>query len=201
MTPRAEAGRDRPVEIGFPLQQPATDLSTLLSAVAAGDRPAFGEIYHRTAAKLLGVILRILRDRAVAEDVLQEVYLRVWQSAASYAPEASRPMTWLITIARNRAIDVVRQRREVLVSQTEDGVDWFATIPEPRDREAEFIELDRLRACLGRLDDAQRRCFLQAYYEGYSREELAARHERPVNTIKTWLHRGAKTLRSCLEEG
>lgn len=131
---------------------------------------------------------------------MQEVYLRVWQNARSYSAETARPMTWLITIARNRAIDVTRQRRDVLVSDEADGTDWFASIGDGRDHEAEFVEIDRLKGCLGRLDETQRRCLLQAYYEGFSREELAQRYDRPVNTIKTWLHRSANAVRDCLGE-
>jgi RNA polymerase sigma-70 factor (ECF subfamily) len=178
-----------------------TDLDRLLAQIAKRDRPAFQDLYSRTAPKLLGVILRIIRDRARAEDVLQEVYLRVWERAGSFDPAAGRPMTWLITIARNRAIDVARQRLEVLVADDEDTeTDWVASIADPRDESAEFETVDQLRHCLDRLEELQRRCILEAYYEGYSREELARRHSRPVNTIKTWLHRGATTLRSCLEE-
>jgi RNA polymerase sigma factor (sigma-70 family) len=176
------------------------DLPALLAATARADRDAFRELYGRTAPKLLAVIARILRDRAAAEDVLQDVYLRVWQNAASYSADTARPMTWLIAIARNRSLDVMRQRRDVLIAPADDGTDWFDAIPEGRDREAEFIDLDRLRVCLGRLDETQRRCLLAAYYDGFSREELAERYRRPVNTIKTWLHRGASALRSCLEE-
>ena len=104
-------------------------------------------------------------------------------------------MSWLIAIARNRSIDLVRQRREVLMPPAQDGTDWYATIAEKRDREGEFADLDRLRLCLDRLEEDHRRCFLQAYYEGLSREELAGRYDRPVNTIKTWLHRAARSLR------
>ncbi len=136
----------------------------------------------------------------MAEDVVQDAYLKVWQGAGTYSAEAGRPMTWLITVARNRAIDVVRRRRESPPPDTEDGHDWLETIAEPRDREAEFLDADRLTFCLGRLDETHRRCLLQAYYEGYSREELAQRFDRPVNTIKTWLHRSAHSLRSCLDE-
>ncbi len=177
------------------------DLDRLLAGVARRDRAAFDSLYGRTASKLLGVILRIVRDRARSEDVLQEVYLRVWEKAGSFDPAAGRPMTWLITIARNRAIDVARQRVEVTVGDDEDNeTDWVGAIADPRDESAEFETVDQLRHCLDRLEDLQRRCILEAYYEGYSREELARRHARPVNTIKTWLHRGATTLRSCLEE-
>jgi RNA polymerase sigma-70 factor (ECF subfamily) len=145
------------------LQHETTDLAGLIARVAERDRSAFGELYDRTAAKLLGVALRILRDRGRAEDVLQEVYLRVWQNASSYSPEAGRPMTWLITIARNRAIDVARQRPEPLAGQDgEDETDWLASVPDPRDREAEFTEADGLRRCLEKLDEVQRSCVLGA---------------------------------------
>jgi RNA polymerase sigma-70 factor (ECF subfamily) len=108
-------------------------------------------------------------------------------------------MTWMISIARHRAIDVVRGRRIVQLAQDEDGLDPLESVPEPRDREAEIIDTSRLRLCLGQLDAVQRRCLLDAYYEGYSREELSIRFGKPVNTIKTWLHRTTATLRSCLD--
>lgn len=179
---------------------PLPDLAALIAATARGERESFRRLYGLTSAKLLGVAFRILRDRSMAEDVVQDVYLKVWQGAGSYSAEAGRPMTWLITIARNRAIDVVRRRREVAAPETEEGLDWFETVAEPRDRETEFLDSDRLRVCLGRLDATQRRCLLEAYYMGYSREELAERFARPVNTIKTWLHRSAHALRACLDE-
>lgn len=175
------------------------DLAGLIAATARGDRAAFAELYGRSAAKLLGIVIRIVRDRAIAEDVLQEVYLRVWQNADGYLPEAGRPMTWMISIARNHAIDVVRGRRMVRLAQDEDGLDPLENVPEPRDREAEIIDTSRLRLCLGELDPVQRRCLLEAYYEGYSRDELSVRFGKPVNTIKTWLHRATATLRSCLD--
>lgn len=176
------------------------DLSALIGRTARGDQAAFQQLYVETSAKLLGIALRIVKDRAVAEDVVQEAYLKVWQGAASYSVEAGRPMTWLISIARYRAIDVVRARRETIARTHEDGLDPLDTVSDSRDREAEFIEMDRLSTCLGRLDETQRRCFLAAYYEGYSREELSARFASPVNTIKTWLHRTAASLRTCMGE-
>lgn len=174
-------------------------LADLIAATARRDDRAFADLYDRTAAKLLGVIIRIVRDRAMAEDVLQEVYLRVWQSAASYAPESGRPMTWLISIARYRAIDIRRRKTTESLPANEDGSDPFHAIAEDRDRERDIIDNDRLRVCLGGLDERQRTCLLAAYYEGYSREELAIRFAAPVNTIKTWLHRSTQALRTCLE--
>ena len=103
------------------------------------------------------------------------------------------------SIARNRAIDVLRQRTFVSVSSTEDGNDWYERVPEGRDREADMINNASLRHCLDGIDQQARDCVLLAYYEGYSREELAQRYDRPVNTIKTWLHRSLASLRACLD--
>lgn len=180
-----------------PLQ---TDLPAILSAVASGDVAAFERLYGLTSAKLFGVILRIVRNRESAEDVMQDVYVKVWQASGSYSLEAGRPMTWLIAIARNRAIDVVRRRREVAAPVREDGSDWLDDVPEPLDRETAFLDADRLSVCLRQLSEEHRGCFLLAYSDGLSREELSARFGRPVNTIKTWLHRSATTLRSCLSD-
>ncbi|MGX7706189.1 sigma-70 family RNA polymerase sigma factor [Methylobacterium sp. Gmos1] len=178
----------------------AAALAELIAQVAAGRQDALRALYDRTAPKLFGLILRIVRDRGAAEDVLQDCYLRVWQNAAGYAPEAGRPMAWLAAIARHRAIDRVRQKGEVLMPASDDEEeDWLARVADPRDPEAEFLSRDALLACLERLEPAQRDCVVRAYCEGLSREELAVRYDRPVNTVKTWLHRGLASLRGCLD--
>ncbi|GJD49987.1 ECF RNA polymerase sigma factor SigK [Methylobacterium crusticola] len=183
-----------------PAGETSDDLPALIAGVAAGRRDALAALYGRTAPKLFGIVLRIVRDRGAAEDVLQDVYLRVWQSAAGYAPEAGRPMAWLASIARHRAIDVVRRRREVAMPSGGDEEDWLQRVADPRDREAEALSREALLYCLARLDPQQRDCVVRAYCEGLSREELAARYDRPVNTVKTWLHRGLAMLRGCLDE-
>lgn len=175
-----------------------TDLADLLSGVADGDLDAYRRLYERTSAKLYGVIRGILRNEAVAEEALQDVYLRIWRNAGSYSPEVARPMTWMITIARNRAIDVARMRTELTMAPDEDGGDWLDSVADPRDDAESVVARESLRRCLGVLDEVQRDCIVAAYCGGYSREELADRFERPVNTIKTWLHRGLASLRNCL---
>lgn len=178
----------------------AAELAALIARVAEGRQDALRALYDRTAPKLFGVILRIVRDRGAAEDVLQDAYLKVWQGAAGYTPEAGRPMAWLAAIARHRAIDQVRRKGEVPMPVSEDDdEDWLAGIADPRDSEAAFLDRDALLACLGRLEPAQRDCVVLAYCEGLSREELALRYDRPVNTVKTWLHRGLASLRGCLD--
>lgn len=178
--------------------EPDEALDALLAAVAAGDRRAYARLYERTSAKLFGIALRILRDRGRAEEVLQEIFIAVWRNASSYSADKARPMTWLITIARNKSLDVVRQRREVALEPTEDGADPLAAIPDPFDAAQSFADRDALSRCLALLEETQRHCILLAYCEGWSREELAARYDKNVNTIKTWLHRGLASLKGCL---
>ena len=172
------------------------DLDRLLLAVAARDAVAFRRLYDLTAAKLLGVVLRIMKSRSIAEEVLQDVFLRIWLNADRFSPETAPAQVWLNAVARNRAIDVLRQKGPTAAVQAED-VAWYERISE--DREGALVDIASLRRCLGQLDAQMRGCVLLAYYEGFSREELAQRYNRPVNTIKTWLHRSLAVLRDCLD--
>lgn len=173
------------------------DLARLIEAVAGGDRAALRALYDATAPKLLGIIVRILRDRSAAEDALQEVFVRVWQRAGSYEPRAGAPLAWLVAIARHRAIDLLREEKATRLTPVEEG--WLERLADTRDGEVDLARRDALAHCLDTVDAAQRDCLLLAYCEGWSREELAARYDRPVNTIKTWLRRGLLSLRGCLE--
>ena len=185
---------------------PATDkadLDALLAAVARADVDAFRRLYDLAAPKLLGTILRMLKNRPVAEEVLQDVFLRIWQNAGGFSPQSASAGIWMNAIARNRSIDILRQRSSTpVVSATglSEDVDWFERIAEDRDREDDMMSTASLRHCLGTLDPQARSCVLLAYYEGFSREEIAQRYDRPVNTIKTWLHRSLLLLRACLDE-
>jgi RNA polymerase sigma factor (sigma-70 family) len=175
------------------------ELKALMDGAAKGDRAAFQALYQKTAAKLFAIVLRIVRDRAAAEDILQDTFLKVWQKAETYTSSAGEPLSWLASIARNRAIDVLRKKNPVLFDKDEEGADWFEKIMDPRDQEANMVAMDGLRHCLERIEVPVRNCILLAYYDGYSREELASRFDRPVNTIKTWLHRGLAALKACLD--
>ncbi len=181
---------------------PAPDdaaLQALLLAVAAQDRLAFRKLYDAVSPKLFGTVLRIVRNRPAAEEVLQDVFLRIWQNASSYAPATAAAGVWMNSIARNRSIDVLRQRGYVQVSAVDGASDWFEKVAEDRDREGDMIDNASLRRCLEGIEPQARSCVLLAYYEGFSREELAQRFDRPVNTIKTWLHRSLGNLRACLD--
>ena len=175
-----------------------SELVTFLVATARGDRAAFAELYQRTAPKLFAILLRILPSKSVAEEALQDVFLKIWQNAGSFSPEAGPAMGWLISITRNRAIDIIRAKNPAKPAETEN-TDFLANIADLSGGEEQMMELAALRHCLGTLEEPARNCILLAYYDGYSREELASRFGRPVGTIKTWLHRSLALLKSCLE--
>lgn len=174
-------------------------MAQLLRRVADGDRAAFGALYRDTSNALFGVLMRMLRNRANAEDGLQEVYARIWQRATSFAENRGSGMTWMMTIARNYAIDQRRQRHMLAVDDIE--VDDLADPGwGPDDRLMAQGTADRIWFCLGQLDARQADCIKQAYLNGSSYAELAARHVVPVNTMRTWLRRGLIKLRDCVQD-
>lgn len=177
-------------------------LAARLGAVAAGDRAALADVYRRTAAKLFGVCLRILAERSEAEDVLQDVYLTVWQKARGFDPGRASPMTWLIAIARNKAIDRLRssggarsRRAPVELAEALEGPDAGAlgTLIENE-------EHARLMACLKELAPRQRDAIRAAFLDGWTYERLAAAAGVPLGTMKSWVRRGLMQLRACLEQ-
>lgn len=174
------------------------ELAWLLAAVAKGDQAAFERLYAATRTKLYGVVLRILRRPELANDVLQEAYLKIWSRAGQFDPALASPVTWMVAIARNRAIDVVRQKTESSIEEEAGAMAVAADNPDPLAKREMTEELKRLLACLGRLDPDRQRMVLLAYYSGKSREELAAEFDRPVNTIKTQLRRALADIRECL---
>jgi RNA polymerase sigma-70 factor (ECF subfamily) len=176
----------------------SSELVPLLAAVAKGDRSAFDRLYIATRAKLYGVVLRILRRTDLADEVMQETYLKVWRNAADFNAEIATPVTWMVAIARNRAIDLVRRKREISLEDTPESLDVAADSPNPLAQREISEEVKRLLGCIGGLEEERRRLVLLAYYNGWSRDELAVKFNRPVNTIKTWLRRSLIEVRECL---
>jgi RNA polymerase sigma-70 factor (ECF subfamily) len=177
----------------------SAELVWLLAAVAKGDQAAFERLYAATRAKLYGIVLRILRRADLANEVLQETYLKIWSSAGTFDPAVASPITWMASIARNRAIDVVRRRTETSIEEEPDVMAVAAESADPLARREMSEELKRLLTCLGRLEADRQRLVLLAYYSGLSREQLARQFERPVNTIKTQLRRALADIRECLD--
>ncbi len=174
------------------------ELISLLAAVAERDEAAFERLYAATRAKLFGVVLRILQRQDLAEEVLQEAYVKIWNGAAQFNPELSSPITWMVSIARNRAIDVVRKRSEVSIEEEPSALDVAADSADPLANREMTEELKRLLECISRLDPDRQKLVLLAYYNGWSREQLAGRFNAPVNTVKTWLRRSMLDIRACL---
>lgn len=170
-------------------------LQSQLEAAGRGDRAAFRALYEACAPKLFGLVLRIVRNRQVAEDVLQETFVKIWQNAVRFERQSGKPMAWMATIARNAAIDRIRSEKMDQSSSGDEAVLERLAAPDAGDpamREA-------LRRCLDELEENARDCVVLAYCSGYSREELGARFGRPVGTIKTLLFRSMKLLKACLE--
>ncbi|CAN5314194.1 sigma-70 family RNA polymerase sigma factor [soil metagenome] len=175
------------------------ELVNLLARAAAGDRLAFRQLYDATAPKLFASIRRILRNSSAAEDALQEAYVRVWARAADFDAGIATPMAWMATIARHAAIDVVRRGAEK-VSQASASIDadLAERLADPSAGADAGMAGPLLARCLGGLDADRRARVLLAYAQGWSREELAARFQRPVATIKTLLRRSLIALKECL---
>jgi len=174
------------------------ELVWLVSAVAKGDDAAFDRLYAATRAKLYGVVLRILRRANLADEVMQDTYLRIWRNAGAFDADRATPITWMVAIARNRALDVVRKKRETSIEEETSAMEVASDDPSPLARHEMTDELKRLLACLGDLEEERRRLVLLAYYSGWSREQLAAKFDTPANTIKTWLRRSLLQIRECL---
>ena len=176
----------------------SAELVWLMAGVARGDQAAFERLYAATRAKLFGVVLRILRRNDLAEEVIQETYLKIWNNAGSFDAKLATPITWMVAIARNRALDVVRRKSEVSIEDEPEAMETAGEEPNPLARQEMTDELKRLLGCLGQLDEERRRLVLLAYYGGWSREQLAVKFEAPANTIKTWLRRSLLEIRECL---
>jgi RNA polymerase sigma-70 factor, ECF subfamily len=175
----------------------AKDLADLMAKVALRDRAAFAALYRATSAKLHGVVSRILPS-GDASEVLQEVYVKIWERAADFDDAKGSPLAWMATIARNRALDEVRRSRPISLEDMPAGFEPAAVTEDPlakRDRTEAYSALMR---CLGGLEADKREMILLAYYRGASREALAAKYNAPVGTVKTWLRRSLAQLKDCL---
>jgi len=174
------------------------ELVELLAAVAKRDAAAFERLYEATRAKLYGVLLRILGRPELADEVMQETYFKVWRMADKFNPAIATPITWMVALARNRAIDIVRKKGEISIEDEPQALEVAAETPTPLARREMTEELKRLLSCLGKLDPEKQRIVLLAYYSGWSRDQLAKKLDIPVNTIKTWLRRSLLEIRGCM---
>jgi RNA polymerase sigma factor (sigma-70 family) len=185
------------------------ELSALLARTGLGDRGAFATLYERTSGHLFAVVLRIQRDRALAEDLLQEIYVSVWKAAAGFDAARAQPLTWLTHIARNRAIDSLRraqtQPRLESTSRDEDDdrPDAAEAVadpgPGPLDLLGHAADRRQLGACMERLSPPQRQSVALAFFDGLSHAEVAEHLREPLGTVKSWVRRALATLKGCLD--
>lgn len=174
------------------------DITKLIVRTSMGDRPAFDSLYRVTSAKLFGVCLRVLNDRAEAEEALQEVFVKIWTKADRFAASDLSPISWLVAIARNHAIDRVRARRRPH-SDIYDALDIADPAPGPEAAAVAAGEREKIHGCLERLEKVKAEAVRGAYLKGESYADLAARHDVPLNTMRTWLRRSLMKLKECLE--
>lgn len=172
-----------------------------LGRIPDGDRAALQTVYRLTSAKLFGVCLRILGEHGEAEDVLQDVYVTVWRKAADFDARRASPMTWLIAIARNRAIDRLRASRRSRNMEAIDAATDVADSAAGADAALESLqEHVKLHGCLDGLASHERAALRGAFFDGSTYEDLATRMKVPLGTMKSWIRRAMVKLKACLEQ-
>jgi RNA polymerase sigma-70 factor, ECF subfamily len=174
------------------------ELIELLADVAKQDAAAFERFYEATRAKVYGVLLRILGKPGLADEVTRQTYLSAWATAEHFDPAFATPITWLVAMARDRALAIVRASGDSAIEEETVPLESPAAAPTPLARREMSEELKRLLSCLGKLDPEKQRIILLAYYSGWSRDQLAGKLEIPVNTITTWLRRSLIEIRDCM---
>lgn len=176
-------------------------LLEIMARVALSDRTALEELYQRTSSKLFGVCLRICGDRSAAEDVLQEVYIKVWHRADQYQAGTYSPISWLAVIARNASIDWLRKNRRqnyddgAVIEIIADDAPLGDTVIEEKQQKARIMD------CLEELNEEQNRPIRSAFFGGLTYSQLAKQLEVPLSTMKSRIRRGLMSLKKCLEDG
>ena len=187
----------------------ATALAGLLARTARADQAAFGELYRQTSALLYAVAVRITRDRGIAEELLQEAYVGIWNRAGSYDAAKSQPLTWLTSVVRNRCLDHLRRKELDTVTLTfgaDDGGDGAALdLPSDGPGPVELLQdgaaAQQVRKCVDALEGPHKQAIALAFFHGLTHAELARHLRQPLGTVKSWIRRGLERLKRCLDRG
>lgn len=175
-------------------------LAELISGCSRGDRRAFEKLYQQSSPKLYGICRSLLRKEDLAEDVLQEAFIKIWRRSASFDPSKGTAMSWMISIVRNRALDLLRSAHVQvghLSDQFEDE-DFASNAQNPAAAAEQAVAAQAVVDCLDQLKEPQRRCIMMAYYYGHTHDELSTLMRTPLGTVKAWIRRGMEKLRECL---
>ncbi|TQV82798.1 RNA polymerase sigma factor [Aliikangiella coralliicola] len=177
-------------------------LIDLLARCALKDQQALKQLYERLSPYLNRVAFNIVRSDDLSNEVLQEAFVQIWNNAGDYRPDKSKPITWLTSITRYRALDRLAKEKRHSENRSEnielDSV--HAENSSPEDKAVHGQQQGDLLACMKTLNERARTCITMAYIQGYSRDDLANKFNTNVNTIKSWLHRGSKRLKECLDQ-
>ncbi|QJC78677.1 sigma-70 family RNA polymerase sigma factor [Pseudomonas umsongensis] len=185
------------------LPEPYFDYEACLIACARGERQALRDLYQQESARLLGVAKRIARDNALAEDIVHDVFIRIWTRAASFDPTRGSARGWIFSVTRHLALNFMRDNaREVQVSEhSEMALQALASIEtsvESADPFDSRARSGRIYLCLEQLEPARRNCILHAYVDGYSHSEISQKLGAPLGTVKAWIKRSLVALRECM---
>ena len=181
-----------------PNTNPSDDsgLIRLLAATAQRDRNAFHQLYEHASPRMLGLCIRLMGQREQAEEVLQEAFIRIWHHASEYHEERGSPMAWMLTIARYRALDVLRTRKRNVGKDEREIADER---PGPYELSLQAADAKALNGCIEELSEEQRSSILMCYYRGFTHEELSSALNTPLGTVKSWIRRGLSYLKRCLQ--
>ena len=184
-------------------RRPQREARLLLARTALSDQAAFAELYRLTSSHLYAVALRILRERAAAEDILQEAFVSVWNHAGTFNAAKAQPQTWLTSIVRNRCLDELRRRKPETVPMTRDDdepeMEFADAGPTPVEMLLAGADVHQVRECIDALAGDQKQAIALAFFQGLSHGELAEHLRQPLGTVKSWVRRGLERLKKCLE--
>ncbi len=176
-------------------------IEKLLYQVAEGNEHAFSKLYKLTSAKLYGVSLRMMKNEGQAQEVLQDAYTSIWRNAGVFTRDRGSPITWMTSIVRYRALDLIRRNKREIERGMDDAVDTLADETPNADPELSSLRLGdskELQRCLDELPDGQRECIMLSFVYGYTHEELSEKVKSPLGTVKSWVRRGLEKLKNCL---
>lgn len=177
----------------------AFDLEKALAACAAGDKSALNGIYSTEGGRMLGVALRILKRRSLAEDAVQDAFVLIWKNAAKFDPAKGSGTTWIYTVLRNRSLTILRDEARSEPTELPLGEEVVDDAETPEETIARLSDAEALKHCLAKLEPKRRMAIALAYVHGLSHGELAGKLGIPLGTIKSWLRRSLLTLRECLQ--